>query len=222
MTYGPTIAALYVRTSGPYFGDTRIDPWDETRDARKYAGPLPVIAHPPCQRWGKFYAGSPAVIRKTGIRQKLGDDGGCFQHAIWAARTFGGVVEHPFTSKAWPYFGLSIPKREGGWVPTDDGFDGWTCCVEQGQYGHYARKPSLLAVYGVDQSNLPELKWAVSGWEPEKKMVDKYGYKGAKKLGEVSARGGGRDSPIRIDTPLDFKNILIGIVGAVDVQSPGT
>lgn len=46
------IAALYVETDGAYFGLPNIDAWDEPRDARKYAGPYPVVAHPPCQKWG--------------------------------------------------------------------------------------------------------------------------------------------------------------------------
>ena len=47
-----TVAALYVQTGGRYFNQSGIDPWDITRDARKYAGPHPVVAHPPCQLWG--------------------------------------------------------------------------------------------------------------------------------------------------------------------------
>lgn len=57
------IAALYVQTGGCYFGLPGVDPWDEARDARKYAGPYPVVAHPPCQRWGKFWAGQRAKDR---------------------------------------------------------------------------------------------------------------------------------------------------------------
>ena len=34
-----TIAALYVETDGCYFGLPGVDPWDEARDARLYAGP---------------------------------------------------------------------------------------------------------------------------------------------------------------------------------------
>ena len=49
---GDTIAALYVEKNGAYYGLDGVDPWDEERDARKYAGPWPVVAHPPCQRWG--------------------------------------------------------------------------------------------------------------------------------------------------------------------------
>jgi hypothetical protein len=57
------IAALYVETDGAYFGLPGVDPWDEARDARKYAGPHPVVAHPPCQRWGRFWHGSTASRR---------------------------------------------------------------------------------------------------------------------------------------------------------------
>jgi len=50
------IAALYVQTDGCYFGIDGVDPWGEPRDARRYDGPYPVIAHPPCQRWGALAA----------------------------------------------------------------------------------------------------------------------------------------------------------------------
>lgn len=53
----PTIAALFVETAGCYFDLAGVDPWDQTRDARKYFGPHPIVAHPPCQRWGKLWAG---------------------------------------------------------------------------------------------------------------------------------------------------------------------
>ena len=47
------IAALYVARAGTYFNLLDVDPWDEIRDARLYDGPHPVVAHPPCQRWGR-------------------------------------------------------------------------------------------------------------------------------------------------------------------------
>ena len=46
-----TVAALYVESDGPYAGLDGVDVWDEARDARTYAGPYPVVAHPPCARW---------------------------------------------------------------------------------------------------------------------------------------------------------------------------
>ena len=39
------IAALFVETNGVYYGLDNIEPWDKQRDARKYKGPYPVIAH---------------------------------------------------------------------------------------------------------------------------------------------------------------------------------
>ena len=41
------IAALYVQTGGSYFDLPDVDPYDQDRDARTYAGPWPVVAHPP-------------------------------------------------------------------------------------------------------------------------------------------------------------------------------
>ena len=55
-----TIAALYVETGGWYFNLPGVDPWDEALDARAYPGPHPVVAHPPCQRWGRFWNGGIA------------------------------------------------------------------------------------------------------------------------------------------------------------------
>jgi hypothetical protein len=45
------VAALFVATNGIYFGLPNVDPWDKRRDARTYAGPHPVVAHPPCALW---------------------------------------------------------------------------------------------------------------------------------------------------------------------------
>ena len=97
-----TVAALFVQTDGAYFGIDGVDQWDEQRDARKYAGPYPVVAHPPCQRWGKFWAGSPSVIAKTGQRKIKGDDGGCFKSALAAVRRCAGApMGQPCLAALW-------------------------------------------------------------------------------------------------------------------------
>ena len=152
------IAALYVLNGGPYFGLSNVDPWPEDRDARKYAGPWPVVAHPPCARWGRYWFGGPLAATR-GRRRKMGDDDGCFAAALQSVRRFGGVLEHPADSHAWPWFGLAKPPRSGGWIRADwiHGLEGWTCCVEQCHYGHRARKATWL--YAVGVGPLPNLTW---------------------------------------------------------------
>lgn len=206
-----TIAALYVEADGAYYGLPGVDPWDEARDARLYAGPYPVVAHPPCQRWGKLWAGQPLFIKRTGIRKVKGDDGGCFAHALWAVRTFGGVIEHPWGSHAWAHFGLNTPPRRGGWIAADF-YGGWTSCVEQGRYGHYARKPTMLLAYGCE---LPELDWGIGEPRLDPLVIERMGLARAKRLGEVGARGGGRDSALRIGTPAPFREKLIAMARSV-------
>lgn len=212
-----TIAALYVETDGSYFGLPGVEPWDEARDARLYDGPHPVVAHPPCQRWGKMWAGSPIVIKTKGVRKTKGDDGGCFAAALAAVRRWGGVIEHPWGSHAWAHFNLNMPSRRGGWIIADF-YGGWTCCVEQGRYGHYARKPTLLLVYGVAAEDLPELEWGESPPKLDPAVVERMGLARAKRLGEVAARGGGTDSSPRIGTPPPFRQLLIDMARSVQPE----
>lgn len=146
------IAALFVQSGGCYFGLPDVDPWDESRDARSYDGPHRVVAHPPCERWGRYWGGAPWQPRGT---YRLGDDGGCFAAALDAVRRYGGILEHPEGSHAWRHFELNTPPRNGGWVAAD-WQGGWTCCVEQAHFGHRARKATWLYANGVD---LPSLPW---------------------------------------------------------------
>lgn len=148
------VAALFVQTNGCYFDQPFVDPWDVTRDARRYPGPYPVVAHPPCERWGRYWSGGPSAK----VRRTKGDDNGCFRAAIEAVRKWGGVLEHPEASAAWK-FDLICPPRVGGWIAAGDGI-GWTCCVEQGHYGHRARKATWLYAAGVTE--LPSLTWGRS------------------------------------------------------------
>lgn len=209
------IAALYVAKSGSYRGLRDVDPWTEERDARLYRGPHPVVAHPPCQRWGKLWAGQPLHIKQTGVRKTKGDDNGCFAAALAAVRRWGGILEHPCDSHAWAHFGLNKPPREGGWIAAD--FEGgWTCCVEQGRYGHYARKPTWLYAFGC---TLPELDWGKGEPRLDPAVIARMGFKRAQRLGEVGGRGGGKDSAPRIGTPAPFRELLISIARTAMVSS---
>lgn len=147
-----SIAALFVETGGCYFGLPDVDPWDEARDARKYAGPHPVVAHPPCQKWGPL--ANVNYARWGGLHNQPGNDGGCFAAALHSVRQFGGVLEHPATSRAWDRFMLTKPKTIG-WQRCMSG--GWVCEVWQSAYGHRANKATWLYYFG--DSAPPSMRW---------------------------------------------------------------
>jgi len=197
----PLVAALYVQPNGCYIGLDGVDPWDEKRDARRYAGPHPVVCHSPCQRWGRYWYGGPSCK----VRKIKGDDGGCFASALDAVRKWGGVLEHPEASAAWPAFKLDKPPRAGGWIPAGDGI-GWTCCVEQGHYGHKARKATWLYSAWCD---LPELMW---GKSPATVRLDQ-GFHSAEerrravKTGICQRMSGWQ----RAATPIPFRDLLLSI-----------
>ena len=200
-----TIAALFVASNGPYFGLAGVEPYDKERDARSYAGPHPVVAHPPCERWGRYWSGGPSAI----TRRHKGDDGGCFDRALWAVRNFGGVIEHPAYSAAWSYYRLCAPDPAGGWLSAGDGFGSWVCHVHQGHYGHPADKATWL--YAVAPRPLPELTWGVSGKRlrldegfhssDERRNARVNGVKPLKRLSKIE----------RAATPAPFRDALVAI-----------
>lgn len=151
-----TVAALYVDERGPYVGLPGVDVWGVSRDARTYQGPHPVVAHPPCTRWCRL-----AGLVEARWGHQRGHDGGTFAAALVSVRRWGGVLEHVAYSAAWPYHGLDAPPTAGGWVPADP-WGGWTCRVDQGAYGHRARKASWLYAHAGryrDAGPPPGLCW---------------------------------------------------------------
>lgn len=206
------IAALFVESNGVYTGLAHVDAWDRERDARSYAGPLPVVAHPPCERWGHFWYGG-LMRHKNGTRFKKGDDGGCFAAAVAAVRYFGGVLEHPKGSGAWPAFKIPRPPSEGGWIPgpglgiSND----WTCCVYQGHYGHLALKPTWL--YYVGSVAPPELKWGKPAGDFRPISAKSFRSKAER---DAAVAAGWRHTPRlstkqRAASPAPFRDLLLGI-----------
>ncbi len=124
------VAALYVDPRGPYPGLVA-DWYDERRDARTYAGPHPIVAHPPCGPWGR--------LRHLSKR----DDPQLALDAVEQVRRWGGVLEHPRRSLLWEARGLPPP----GHLP--DAWGGVTIAVDQVDFGHVARKATWLYVVGV-------------------------------------------------------------------------
>lgn len=204
------IAALYVQPDGCYANLPDVDPWPESRDARLYAGPWSVIAHPECKRWGRFWHGSPSNPHQF----EMGADGGQFAAALASVRTWGGVLEHPEASHAWAAFGLCKPPRTGGWVAAD-WVGGWTCCVEQGFYGHPARKASWLYAAHVD---LPSLRWGCGAQRLDPVILERHGYAYARRKGLVSMVGGKDKEKIRQATPVEFRDVLLAVARTARVS----
>lgn len=191
------VAALYVASDGPYFGLADVDPWDIDLDARKYAGPWPVVAHPPCSRWSRL---AGLVEARWGYKQ--GDDGGCFAAALAAVRTYGGVLEHPAYSAAWPQYSLARPHRDGGWQRSTDG--GWVCQVEQGRYGHPAKKATWLYAFGLEDP--PVLRWGYTHNAEGKALVSWCGNHTA-----VHDHRPRLSSKLASRSPVEFRDELLSI-----------
>ncbi len=196
------VSALYVETGGSYFGLPGVDPWDQARDARNYKGPSPVVAHPPCQRWGAM--AKVNFVRWGGEHNRPGNDGGCFKSALEAVRSYGGVLEHPAKTRAWAEHGLEKP-RGVGWHRCDDG--GWVCEVWQSAYGHRANKATWLYAFGFSP---PELRW-------ERPV-------GTHQVGFQDQRGKARNKPTlppreAASTPKEFRDELISMARMVDQKA---
>jgi hypothetical protein len=196
------IAALFVETGGCYFGLPQVDPWDKARDARLYDGPWPVVAHPPCEHWGRYWHGSPGKPHQYA----LGDDNGCFEAALRAVRIFGGLIEHPAFSAAWRHFELPWPPRDGGWARDIHG--GWCCHIEQAHYGHIARKATWLYGCNIDP---PPLHWGPAPQRLPQIALERHGYEKARRTGVMAYIGGRDKSAIRARTPLEFRDLLLAI-----------
>jgi hypothetical protein len=132
------VVALYVDPRGPY--PSRVESWDATRDARLYAGPKPVVAHPPCGPWARLkhlYEGA---------------EHDCGPRAVEQVRAFGGVLEHPAQSKLWDACDLPKPYPKQGDplpFPYRDAWGGFSIKVHQVEWGHVARKTTWLYIVGV-------------------------------------------------------------------------
>jgi len=196
------VSALYVETNGCYFGLPDVDPWDVQRDARRFRGPGPVVAHPPCERWGRYSEGGPSHHG----RFRTGDDGGCFHAALAAVLEHGGVLEHPEASKAWDAYGIVKPPRTGGWVRQGDQV--WTCCVYQAQYGHLAPKATWLLYSSPSGIEPPELRWGFKESALPLSGSEKLRTRGARTANDAIERMGKRQ---RQATPPPFRDLLLGL-----------
>lgn len=134
------VAALFVRADSIYKTLPGVDCWDIERDARRWPGGCPAVAHPPCRAWGRLrHFAKPRPDEKA--------------LALWAVervREEGGVLEHPRASTLWPEAGLPRPGQR-------DDYGGWTLGISQHWWGHRAEKLTLLYIVGCEPSDLPPM-----------------------------------------------------------------
>lgn len=191
-----TVAALFVQEKGVYSDLPGVEPWGETEDARRYAGPHPVVAHPPCARWCRL---AGLVEARWGHRR--GEDDGCFEFSLSAVRRWGGVLEHPAFSDAWTEYGLPLPPSNG-WQRGICG--GWSCYVEQGRYGHPAKKATWLYAHGITRP--PALRW---GKIPDRESAALVSWCGNRvSSGERRPRVA---KAAASRTPIEFRDVLLSI-----------
>jgi hypothetical protein len=131
------ISALFVRKDSIY-KTLGVDCWDIERDALNWQGGNPIVAHPPCRAWGKF---SWAAKPRPGEKELA-------IKAIEWIREWGGVLEHPASSRLWPELSLPKPGRY-------DEYGGFSICIDQFWFGHKAQKRTLLYICGCNQADLP-------------------------------------------------------------------
>lgn len=217
------VSALFVRRDGPY-PTLLADWWDQDRDARRYAGPNPVVAHPPCAAWGR-------LAELAG--HEVGDDDGCFRSAVESLARFGGVLEHPAHSRAWERFGLPRPGRPGVWTELSwdraefsefwawSGWDFriWVIEVLQSDHGHRAPKATWLLYVGITPprdrcvplapSRRPAAQAELFGVQPTgRHLVEKMGHREREETPESFAR-------LLIDLAADSVRGLAGHQAAV-------
>lgn len=135
------VAVLFARADSVYKMLPGCDVWDIDRDARRWPGGAPVVAHPPCRAWGKL----------RHFAKPRHDEKELALLAVGQVRAWGGVLEHPAQSTLWQAAGLPMPGAGR------DRFGGWTLPVDQDWWGHRAEKATWLYIVGCAPAELPPL-----------------------------------------------------------------
>ena len=135
-----TVAVLFARADSIYKAMPGTDVWDMERDARRWPGGCPVVAHPPCRAWGRL----------SHMAKPRPDEKELARWAVRNIRKFGGVLEHPSGSKLWVDMHLPAPGAR-------DEFGGWTLPIHQHWFGHKAQKSTLLYICGCNPGDEPPI-----------------------------------------------------------------
>jgi len=135
----PSMITVLFTKHNSIYNKLGTDNWDIKRDARKWPGGNAIIAHPPCRSWGNY---SQWAKPREGEKEL----------AIWAieqVRKWGGIVEHPRTSKLWKTMGIPRPNEK------PDQWGGFTISIDQYWFGHRAKKDTWSYIKGCILHNIP-------------------------------------------------------------------
>lgn len=104
----------------------------------------------------------------------------------------------------------SPPPPKVGWLQI--GYQEWTCQVEQGHYGHPARKSTWLLFVGPKP---PELIWGPAEQRLPAKRLAERGYESARRCGVVA----NMSSRQRQRTPHEFRDLLLALANHAQPQA---
>ncbi len=120
------------------------DIWDIRRDAFRFTGGMPVVAHPPCRLWGSL-KGMPDMAPDAKRREiNLG------RHCVRMVLENGGVLEHPAASDLFADQGLPF----GGYANEK----GFTLEFPQRIFGHAMMKPTWFFFSGLDYAKIVPIR----------------------------------------------------------------
>jgi len=143
-----TVAVLFSHARTHYRELPGVEIWDRRRDARGYAGPHPVVAHPPCRTYSRYLnkqCKAPPDEHLLAI------------FAVACVRTYGGVLEHPRLSALWDRCNLPPPGQSDRW--------GLTIEIWQWWFGYPGgKKRTWLYCCGVQPKDLPPIPFRL--WTP--------------------------------------------------------
>ena len=138
------VTVLYTMPRSVYLGLPGVDCWDEQRDARKWPGGTPVVAHPPCAPWCQL-----RWVAKIRPGQKQFG-----QHAVKMVRRWGGVLEQPARSDLFRNQNLPLPSH-GTRLS-------YTIEISQLWMGHVCEKKTWLWIRGVRMEDLPPIPFRLA------------------------------------------------------------
>ena len=143
------VAILCARKGSIYHSVSGADVYCKRRPAAEYVGCCPVVAHPPCRRWGRLRQ----FTKSAGAESERYLARWCVDQV----RHYGGVLEHPAYSTLWADCGLPYPGQKSP--------EGCTIAVPQYWFGHRARKATWFFVSRLQLSDIPLMPYRLEGMD---------------------------------------------------------